>query len=73
MTTRSCNRLVSAIIAPYADESIGGVGGPVLNMSGELCMGRNAISEMGTWYDEFRKQSTDGIVPCHGGLQHVIP
>ncbi len=30
-------------------------------------MGRNAVSEMGTWYDEFRKQSTDGLFPVMVG------
>ncbi len=31
---------LSAIIASYADESIGGVGGPVLNMNGDHMHGQ---------------------------------
>ena len=54
---------LKAIMGGYVDETVGGVGGPVHHMDGRLCMGRNAVSTEGLWFDESRNESLDGCYP----------
>lgn len=54
---------LAAILSGYDDERVGGVGGPVQHLSGELAMGRNAVSIYGDWSDESRGQSVEGLYP----------
>jgi len=58
---------VGAIISGYDGDKVGGVGGPVQNMSGELAMGKNAVSMYGDWRDESRGESIDGLYPVMVG------
>ena len=56
-----------AIMDGYVDENVGGVGGPVHHMDGRLCMGRNAVSTEGLWFDESRNERIDGRYPVMVG------
>jgi len=56
-----------AILSGYTDEGVGGVGGPVNHISGELAMGRNAVSMYGDWADESKGQSVAGLYPVMVG------
>jgi GT2 family glycosyltransferase len=56
-----------AILSGYKDDRVGGVGGPVNNMAGELAMGRNAVSVYGDWADESKGQSVAGMYPVMVG------
>jgi GT2 family glycosyltransferase len=58
---------LAAIISGYSGERVGGVGGPVQYMSGELAMGRNAISVFGDWSDESKGESVEGLYPVMVG------
>ncbi len=58
---------LEAITAPYSDPKVGGVGGPVLDLKGALVMGRNAVSEMGEWYDSSKGQDVSGLSPVMVG------
>lgn len=58
---------LKAIMGGYVDETVGGVGGPVHHMDGRLCMGRNAVSTEGLWFDESRNESLDGCYPVMVG------
>lgn len=58
---------LQAILDGYEDEEVGGVGGPVHHMDGRLCMGRNAVSVEGMWYDESRNEPLDGCYPVMVG------
>ena len=56
-----------AILAGYDAEDVGGVGGPVNHLSGELAMGRNAVSIFGDWADESKGQRVEGLYPVMVG------
>jgi GT2 family glycosyltransferase len=43
---------MNAILGPYEDATVGGVGGPVLDLQGNLVMGRNIVSKMGEWLEQ---------------------
>ncbi|MGE5379410.1 MAG: glycosyltransferase family 2 protein [Candidatus Saccharibacteria bacterium] len=58
---------LAAILTSYTDQTVGGVGGPVLDMNGQLTMGRNAVSSVGKWFDESRNESTTGLYPVMVG------
>jgi hypothetical protein len=58
---------LKAVLDGYVDEKVGGVGGPVHHMDGRLCMGRNAVSTEGLWFDESRNEQTDGCYPVMVG------
>ncbi|MBI0584320.1 MAG: glycosyltransferase family 2 protein [Methanomassiliicoccus sp.] len=50
-----------SILEMYSEEDVGGGGGPVMNMIGELTMGKNAVAPNGEWFDESRGECTDGL------------
>jgi GT2 family glycosyltransferase len=52
---------LSSILSLYGDPKVGGVGGPVMDMTGKLTMGKNAVAPDGRWFDESRGESTDGL------------
>lgn len=52
---------LTSILSPYHDPKVGGVGGPVMDMTGKLTMGKNAVAPDGRWFDESRGESTDGL------------
>jgi len=56
-----------AVLSGYDRPEVGGVGGPVDHMSGELAMGRNAVSMYGDWADESKGQSIQGLYPVMVG------
>jgi len=56
-----------AVLDGYVDDGVGGVGGPVHHMNGQLCMGRNAVSTEGMWFDESRHEPLDGCFPVMVG------
>ena len=58
---------LAAMLSRYDAGKVGGVGGPVLYMSGELAMGRNAVSVYGDWSDESKGQSIEGLYPVMVG------
>ncbi|MDD1756843.1 MAG: glycosyltransferase [Methanomassiliicoccales archaeon] len=58
---------LAGILSAYDDEKVGGAGGPVQYMSGELAMGKNAVSIYGDWSDESKGQSTVGLYPVMVG------
>ncbi len=58
---------MSAILAPFEDARIGGVGGPVLDLEGREVMGRNAVSKMGDWSDAYYGDDIDGLSPVMVG------
>ena len=62
---------LTSILSPYRDPQVGGVGGPVMDMTGKLTMGKNAVAPDGRWFDESRGESTDGLsqvmVGCNMG------
>jgi GT2 family glycosyltransferase len=61
------NGWVGAIISGYDGNEVGGVGGPVQDMSGELAMGKNAVSIYGDWSDESKGECVDGLYPVMVG------
>ena len=66
---------LQAILGGYIDDNVGGVGGPVHHMNGQLCMGRNAVSTEGLWFDESRNEPLDGCYPvmvgCNMSLRRI--
>lgn len=52
---------LASILMLYDDPGVGGVGGPVMDMTGKLTMGKNAVSPDGRWFDESRGESTEGL------------
>ncbi len=58
---------MNGIIEGYTSEKIGAVGGPVLDMSGDLVMGRNFVSEEGMWFDQEWETLVPGLFPVMVG------
>lgn len=58
---------LQAMVDGYVDAGVGGVGGPVNHMDGQLCMGRNAVSTEGMWFDESRNEALEGCYPVMVG------
>ncbi len=55
-----------SVLEGYGSESIGGVGGPVLDLQGRTTMGRNVVSMMGDW-QEVPEGQEDGGFPVMVG------
>ena len=51
---------IAALLSGFSGTNVAGVGGPVLSTDGRLVMGRNAVSNMGDWFDESRGESVEG-------------
>ena len=58
---------LNAILNAYDDNRVGGVGGPVFDMNGNLSMGKNAVAPDGRWFDESRQECLDGLYPVMVG------
>ena len=58
---------LQSILDAYDDENVGGVGGPVFDMNGNLSMGKNAVAPDGRWFDESREECLDGLYPVMVG------
>jgi len=62
-----CPDWIASILSGYDGVGVGGVGGPVYHMSGELAMGRNGVSIFGEWSDESKGQGIEGLFPVMVG------
>jgi len=67
---------MKAILEPYDDPAVGGVGGPVLDLQGNQVMGRYIVSEMGEWRESERDQRVPAgfpvMVGCNMSFRTVL-